>query len=138
MRVTTGRSNDLTTHTHFGDPGKVMPMRELCALVSGAGTTNDFYLISDRLDPRHGPLAPLLEDVRPPHAFLDDQRDGDCMILWFGPAGSQSTPLHHDTKNVLLCQVHGQKSILLFPRFEQPLLGAGPDNDLPAVRRRAP
>jgi ribosomal protein L16 Arg81 hydroxylase len=48
-------------------------------------------------------------------------------LLWFGPKGTV-TPLHHDTENVFLCQVFGRKRVVLFPRFELPILGVMPNS----------
>jgi Cupin-like domain len=123
VTVTTGRDADAATHTHFGEPSLMLTMAELCDRVVDAGVTNDFYLISNHFDAAHPALLPLLDDIRAPHPLVDDQRHGGCVLLWFGPAGTV-TPLHHDTKNVFLCQVFGHKRVLLFPRFETPLLGA--------------
>jgi hypothetical protein len=126
VSVTSGRASDPASHTHFAKNCAVMPMADLCDRVVTAGATNDFYLISNDFRPNGAGLSPLLADVRVPHPYLDDQRHESCLILWFGPAGTV-TPLHHDTKNVLLCQVFGRKRVLLFPRFETPLLGARAD-----------
>ena len=32
--------------------------------------------------------------------------------MWIGPAGTV-TPLHHDTTNILFCQIHGRKRVEL-------------------------
>jgi hypothetical protein len=127
VRVTTGRDADPATHTHFGQPAAVMPMREFCDTALSAGTTNDIYLISNDFDGESGALRPLLKDVEDSHALLTDDRHSSCVLLWFGPRGT-ITPLHHDTNNVLLCQIFGHKRVLLFPRFETPLHGAASDS----------
>jgi hypothetical protein len=127
MTVTTGRAADPATHTHIGEPSELMPMGELCDRVLAAGATNDFYLMANDFDPARPGLVPLLDDLRASHPILDDQRHSGCALLWFGPAGTV-TPLHHDTRNVLLCQVFGHKRVLVFPRFETPLLGALPNS----------
>jgi len=125
LEVTTGRDEDPATHTHFKRPSTAMPLGELCDRIVAAGTTNAFYLISNDFDPSRGALARLLDDVGPGHPYIGDERDDHCVLLWFGPKGTV-TPLHHDTKNVLLCQVFGRKRVILFPRFELPLTGAMP------------
>jgi len=127
LDITTGRDADPATHTHFQEPAVRMRLGDFGDRVLTAGTTNALYLISGDFDPQSGPLAPLLADLAPGHPYLGDERDGHGMILWFGPAGTV-TPLHHDTKNVLLCQVFGQKRVILFPRYELPLTGALPNS----------
>jgi cupin-like protein len=126
VRVTTGRANDPVSHTHFGRESEVMPMADYCDRVLAAGTSNDSYLISNDFPGGRAGLSPLLEDVPDLHPFVDGQRHIGCVLLWFGPRGTV-TPLHHDTKNVFLCQVFGRKKVVLFPRFEATLLGAEAD-----------
>ena len=41
--------------------------------------------------------------------------------MWFGPAGTV-TPLHHDTMNILFCQVYGRKLVSLISPDESPWL----------------
>jgi len=124
--VLTDRADDPGCHAHVERASAVVPMHALCDRISTAGLTNDFYVISNDFDPPRGHLASLVTDISAAHPYLDDQRHAGCVLLWFGPAGTV-TPLHHDTKNVWLCQVDGRKKVLLFPRFELPLLGALPD-----------
>jgi hypothetical protein len=126
IEVTTGRDDDLATHTHFKEPSTISSMAELCDRVDAAGTTNSFYLIANEFGPTDA-LAPLVDDIAVGHPYIGDERDGQCMLLWFGPRGTV-TPLHHDTKNVLLCQLFGRKRVIVFPRFELPLTGARPDS----------
>ncbi|KAF6208129.1 hypothetical protein GE061_016579 [Apolygus lucorum] len=54
--------------------------------------------------------------VIPDYCCLTDTDESDCDVsinAWFGPANTL-TPLHHDPKHNLLCQVVGTKRILLF------------------------
>ena len=65
----------------------------------------------------------------------DRERQARSSALWFGPAGTV-TALHHDTSNILLCQVVGRKRLRIFPPDEPRLLAAarGVYNDLDPER----
>jgi ribosomal protein L16 Arg81 hydroxylase len=95
----------------------LMPFGDFCDHVARPVEDNDVYMIGNNLNTERPELAPLLDDLRAPHPYLNDERRGDRVLFWFGPAGTV-TPLHHDTRNVLLCQVFGHKKVLVFPRFE--------------------
>ena len=86
-----------------------------------------------------GALAPVLEDVRMPDGlFRDDLSDG-C-AFWLGPAGT-ITPLHHDTSNILFCQVVGRKRYRMIAPMEIAVLDgarsmyAAIDPDAPDLAR---
>jgi hypothetical protein len=117
VEATTDREADPIFEPNFKAHCTLTPMGELCNRIVAAGTTNDVYLIANNHLAKRPGLEALLDDVRAPHPYLDPPRNGDYLSLWFGPAGTL-TPLHHDTANVLLCQVYGRKKFLLFPSFE--------------------
>jgi ribosomal protein L16 Arg81 hydroxylase len=85
-----------------------------------AGPTNDLYLVSNNRTMMRPRFRALLDDVRPPPALFDALRPEDTS-LWIGPAGT-ITPLHHDTTNILFCQIHGRKRIDLVSPQETALL----------------
>jgi hypothetical protein len=117
VEITSDRDKDPHPDAHFVACSTTTRFGDFCDRVAGAGSTNDFYLVANnRVWTRPG-LETLFEDVRAPHAYLDDKRGGGWTSMWFGPAGTV-TPLHHDTANVLFCQVFGRKRVLLFPPFE--------------------
>ena len=70
-------------------------------------------------------LRPLLLDIALPSGYFDPSpgRAARCGALWFGPAGTVSA-LHHDTSNILLCQIFGRKRVRLYPPDEPRLLAA--------------
>jgi len=117
IEVSTGRDGDPTPDANFKAHLTTMYLAEFCDRVAAAGTSNDIYLVANNRAAQRSPLAPLFEDVRAPHEYLNDRRDGGCVSLWFGPAGTV-TPLHHDTINVFFCQVFGRKRVTLFPPSE--------------------
>jgi hypothetical protein len=121
VEVTSGRDGDPMPDVHFKAHSATTRLADFCDRVTTAGSSNDIYLIANNHATKRAALAPLFEDIRADHEYLDDQRNGNCISMWFGPAGTV-TPLHHDTANVFLCQVLGRKKVLLFPPFELSLM----------------
>jgi hypothetical protein len=117
VEVMTGRDADPACDANFEAHCATTRLGAFCDRVAAAGRTNDFYLVANNRVMNRPALKPLFEDVSAPHEYLDDGRDAGWTSMWFGPAGT-FTPLHHDTANVLFCQVFGRKRILLFPSFE--------------------
>jgi hypothetical protein len=117
VEVMTGRDADPACDANFEAHRSTTRLGAFCDRVTAAGATNDFYLVANNRATNRPALKPLLEDVGAPHEYLDDKRDAGWTSMWFGPAGTV-TPLHHDTANVLFCQVFGRKRIRLFPAFE--------------------
>ena len=69
-------------------------------------------------------FSALLHDLTPPSELFEPISAG-AVSLWIGPAGTV-TPLHHDTTNILFCQIHGRKRVdLISPQetalFAEPL-----------------
>ena len=89
-------------------------LTDFCDRVAAASPTDDFYLVANNRVTNRPALEGLFADVSAPHEYLDPERDARWTSMWFGPAGTV-TPLHHDTANVLFCQVFGKKRFLLFP-----------------------
>jgi len=80
--------------------------------VVAAGTTNDLYLIANNRNTARRELRALWDDVKLPPGWFSTSRLAHGSALWVGPAGTV-TPLHHDTSNILFCQVVGRKRIAL-------------------------
>jgi len=112
IQVTTGREADPTCDAHFEDFTETVTLREFCDRVTSTAPTNDFYLVGNNRAMSHAALGGLVDDVGGPHPYLDDRRDPGSTSLWFGPPGTR-TLLHHDTANVLFCQVYGRKRFWL-------------------------
>jgi len=121
IEVTSGRDRDPQCDANFKAHCVTTTLGEFCDRVASAGNTNDFYLLANNRVTKNPACEALFEDVRTPHPYLDDSRTASSISIWFGPAGTV-TPLHHDTANVLFCQVFGRKKILLFPPFELSLM----------------
>lgn len=97
-----------------------MKLRRFIELVDAAGASNDLYMVSNNRTMRRPAFRPLFDDVRPPDDLFEPLRPSGAS-LWIGPAGTV-TPLHHDTTNILFCQIHGRKRIELIAPHEGALL----------------
>jgi hypothetical protein len=86
---------------------------EFIAMLEGSAITNDFYLAAQNFALEIPELAALKADIVLPEGFVDlaSAGRGDYKF-WLGPAGT-ITPLHHDTTNILFCQVRGRKEFKL-------------------------
>ncbi len=65
-------------------------------------------------------LQSLFEEMWFPPGWLDEERFSGAAALWLGPKGT-ITPLHHDTSNILFCQVYGKKRFTLLSPLEMEL-----------------
>jgi hypothetical protein len=69
--------------------------------------SNDFYMVANNRNLEKA-LGPLLDDVALPSDLIRTENAIGGAAFWLGPAGTV-TPLHHDTSNILFCQVLGRK-----------------------------
>ncbi len=100
-----------------------MTLAEYIDRCQAAGTTNDLYLIANNRNTARPRLRALWDDVVLPAGWFDESNLAHGSALWLGPAGTV-TPLHHDTSNILFCQVFGRKRVFLAPPWAQVLLEA--------------
>jgi hypothetical protein len=106
-------------HTRRLPLGRFLDMIE-----SATAPTNDFYMVANNRVLASTALAALLDDVQVPAGLLDARGVRGGPALWLGPAGTV-TPLHHDTSNILFCQLYGRKRYrLIAPHEPAPLAGA--------------
>ena len=89
--------------------------------VLAAGTSNDIYMVSNNFTMRRPRFRALLDDVKPPRGLFEVPARPTATSLWIGPGGTV-TPLHHDTTNILFCQIYGRKRIELVAPHETALL----------------
>lgn len=120
IEACTGRSSDAEPDINAAALREEMSMAEFVARVEVAGVSNDLYLIAGNGNSRTDELAPLFEDVDVPPGLFSHEHLRSSSALWFGPAGT-ITALHHDTSNILFCQIWGRKRVLLAPP-DNPLL----------------
>ena len=119
VEVCAGRNADPHYEINLEQHRRAMLMGDFAALID-AGEGNDTYLVANNHAFENAGLTKLLDDVGPLPGYLK-ARDPSRTYLWLGPAGTV-TPLHHDTVNVLFCQIHGRKRVLLIDPNETPWL----------------
>jgi len=120
VEVTAGREADPFYDMNFRAHRRRMKMPAFIDRVLAAGTSNDLYMVSNNHTMKRPAFKKLLADVRPPPALFEPVRPS-ATSLWIGPAGT-ITPLHHDTTNILFCQLHGRKRVELISPQETALL----------------
>lgn len=137
IELEAGRAADPAPDIHYERLRQTSTMAAYVDRVLAAGETNDLYLIANNRNLARPELRELLLDIALPPGWFDPsvERAARCGALWFGPAGTV-TALHHDTSNILLCQVVGRKRLRIFPPDEPRLLAAarGVYNDLDPER----
>lgn len=109
--VTRGRDADPTCDVNFEELTEETSLADFIdrIIALDGAPSNDLYMIANNRnaeDPET--LAALLEDVAPPEGFLDPSRHRGATSWWIGPAGT-ITPMHHDTSNIIFCQIVGSK-----------------------------
>lgn len=113
VSVCTGRDGDPRPDRNFAAHETRTTLGRFISDVQRSGTTNDFYAVSNNKLMTNPALAPLFADVTPdPEIFPEARLIPGSVALWIGPQGTV-TPLHHDTTNVMFCQIHGRKEITL-------------------------
>ena len=95
-------------------------LREYVDWVEDVKISNQRYMVANNNNLGRSDLRPLLDDIRFPELLNPDKIDG-FVYLWYGPQGT-ITPLHHDTTNILFCQVVGRKRIKLISPLNTELL----------------
>lgn len=74
-------------------------------------TSNAHYLVANN-NGLSGPLRALVNDIGFFGGLMDARRIEGYVYFWYGPGGTV-TPLHHDTSNIMFCQVRGKKRVTL-------------------------
>jgi hypothetical protein len=122
IEVCTGRDGDPTPDSNWKDHTETLPVDEYVARVLDAGESNDLYLIANnRVMENDEVFAKLRPRLKCDARYLDDERLRGNTSLWIGPRGT-ATPLHHDTCNILFCQLHGKKRFRIAPPTEAAFL----------------
>lgn len=117
-----GREGDPDYDLHTPALSRPIALGDFVDRVLAAGESNDLYLVANNRNIERDALQPLWDDVNWDPALLDPARRAGSAAFWFGPAGTV-TPLHHDTANIVLCQVYGEKRVRLAAPWEPSLLG---------------
>jgi hypothetical protein len=115
IRITEGREARADYDIEAAELAKETTLREYVGRIRARPESNDLYMIARNKNVA-GSLAGVLDDVVLPEGlFRGDLREG-C-AFWLGPAGTV-TPLHHDTSNILFCQVLGRKRYRMIAPLE--------------------
>jgi hypothetical protein len=121
LRVASNRTRtawyDLNVHA-ISEP---MRLGDFVDWISRVKVSNERYLVANNDGLADPALRPLLKDIG---YFNGLMKRGDLrgsVYLWFGPGGTV-TPLHHDTANILFCQVRGRKTFKLVSPLRSELL----------------
>lgn len=121
VKAALGREADPRYDMHTARHTQEMPLHEYVRRVRAAGTSNDLYMVANNRNMERPEFAVLFDDVRFDRGFLDADRTQGCVALWLGPAGTV-TPMHHDTCNIMFCQLYGRKRYRLYPPHTTELL----------------
>lgn len=84
-------------------------------------TSNERYLVANNNGLGSSELSALLHDIGFFNGMMDRRSIAGSVYLWFGPGGTV-TPLHHDSANILFCQVKGRKRFKLISPLYSELL----------------
>ncbi|MEZ4384082.1 MAG: cupin-like domain-containing protein [Nannocystaceae bacterium] len=117
------RAGDRDCDANFAAHRRAGRFADYIDRVLAAGPSNDLYAIAQNHNLRRPELRPLFADLRLPPGYFAEERLPGGAALWFGPAGTV-TSLHHDTSNILFCQVLGRKRLRLAAPGDPALLGA--------------
>lgn len=118
-----GREGDPRPDANWREHRVELSLAEYVDRMLALDRSNDLYLIANNRNTARGELRALWDDVVLPPGWFDEPRLPFGSALWLGPAGT-ITPLHHDTSNILFCQVHGRKRVVLAPPWAAELLWA--------------
>ena len=118
--VTVGRESDPDYDRNAAKLTTRMTLRALVDRIE-AGPSNDVYLIARGRALETGALSALIDEIAMPEGWLAMERARGSAQLWLGPEGTV-TPLHHDTSNILFCQVYGRKRWRLIAPHETAML----------------
>jgi len=120
IEVTSSRDSDPRYEINLERHRRTMMFRDFIHLVCSR-SGNDSYLVANNHFFERPGIAALLHDIGELPGYLKQPPSPERTYLWFGPAHTV-TPLHHDTMNVLFCQIYGRKRVLLIPPDETPWL----------------
>jgi hypothetical protein len=121
VEVETGRAGDPECDIRFREHRATMTLAAYVERVLAGGPDNDVYMIANNRNLARPGLRPLLDELWFPPGWVEPARLPGGSALWLGPAGTV-TALHHDTSNILFCQVVGRKRFRLAAPAEPTLL----------------
>jgi hypothetical protein len=138
--ISDGRDADPDYDARHRVHARTISLRRLVERLRAAGESNDFYMVANDRNLAQTRLGELLDEVALPEGMFAPERLRAASALWLGPAGTV-TPLHHDTSNILFCQLYGRKRWRMIAPCELDLLDgaramyAGVDPEAPDLSR---
>jgi hypothetical protein len=124
IEIVADRDADPEPDRHLDRHRRTTTLGAYVQRITTVGASNDLYLVAGNRAFELPELRPLLDDLTPPADIFEvPVKPGDAS-LWLGPAGTV-TPLHHDTTNILICQIHGRKRFDLVSPLCSRLLDGG-------------
>ncbi len=122
IEVMRGDTSSPALRTRGPDQRHRLLLRDFIAHITSPEAPRDLYLEAYNRALSLPELASMLEDLSFSDEIFDPAKIGEGISLWLGPAGT-FTPLHHDTTDILFCQVQGRKRLWLVSPLETSLLG---------------
>jgi hypothetical protein len=120
VEVTSERDSDPKYEINLDNHRQTVRFADFIDFVT-SGEGNDSYLVANNHFFSQPGMKGLMADIGPLPGYLTRKNRAPHTYLWFGPGGTV-TPLHHDTMNILFCQVYGRKRIALISPDESPWL----------------
>jgi ribosomal protein L16 Arg81 hydroxylase len=121
IEVMVGDTTSPALRTRGPDQRRRLLLRAFLDHITDPAAPRDLYLEAYNHALALPALAPLLGEISFSDEIFDPARQSSGISLWLGPAGT-FTPLHHDTTDILFCQVYGQKRLWLVSPLETSLL----------------
>lgn len=121
VEVVAGRNSDPKYEVNLDSHRRQMRLADFIDAVVSGGAGNDSYLVANNHFFERPGLTGVLDDIGPLDGYLRQKDRARLTYLWMGPGGT-ITQLHHDTMNILFCQIYGSKSIRLIHPDESPWL----------------
>ncbi len=112
VEVMFGRSSDPRYEINLEQHRKQMRFGDYIEMLMRGGETNDYYMVANNRVLEGSELHPLLADIEMFPEYLNLDSWAGRVFLWFGPKGTV-TPLHHDTMNIFMAQIYGEKHVTL-------------------------
>lgn len=120
VEVTAARESDAKYEINLDNHRKQVRFADFIDYVTSE-QGNDSYLVANNYFFSRSSTRSMLADIGPLPGYLTKKNRAPHTYLWFGPGGTV-TPLHHDTMNILFCQIYGRKKITLISPDESPWL----------------
>jgi LPS sulfotransferase NodH len=118
VEVMTGRDDNPRFEIDSARHRTSIRFADFVDMVYSGKVTNDYYMVANNRFLQQPGARPLFQDFSCFAEYLEPKSELRQTHLWFGPAGT-ITPLHHDTSNILMAQVHGRKRYRLIPASQR-------------------